>query len=229
MSEFLYSGEPLPDPPRLDVENLEELVPELDAFHRKIIDYLRRLGAKLSNVNYAPPMSEGAEGFSVFCATLDVKSDFTPASATWEDIPWETLIRKDTDVFSHSVSTNPGEITVLKTGFYLVHLEVQVDSDFASGETISLRINEQTEGALDYGLTESYQIGGLITLSAGLNLVANQVLELQHHTTASGGSILDLRRTGTRATILYTPHRSGSTDIGSGVGEGFEDPIKYFT
>lgn len=224
MSQYVQSGEPLPIPPGISHKDWEGSKVELEVYHRKLTDYLRRLTAKLSADLYEPSASSSGGGFRVFSATLDTASDFTPTSDAWNDIPWETLIRKDTDVFTHSVSSNPDEITVLMDGFYLVHLDVLTDYDFL-GDPMSLRLVEVTKGSLDYSLSYDYFVGGTLTLNVGVNLAANEVLKLQVYPDDSTAS--DLLKEGTRLTILYTPHDGNYTDLGSGVGD--LEPIDYFT
>ncbi|MHA2265859.1 MAG: hypothetical protein ACXAEN_25995, partial [Candidatus Thorarchaeota archaeon] len=74
--EFLVSGEPMPIPPKVDD-------PELEAFHRKLMDYLRRLTTKLSNTEFGGSADVGV--IETFAATIDGDQSVDGA-ATWTDI-----------------------------------------------------------------------------------------------------------------------------------------------
>lgn len=118
----LFSGEPLPIPPRLDNA-------EMEAFHRKLIDYLRRLAAKLGRVIDLPPNdptdpSDGGvgvvESIAVWLegdASLDTG---VPATIDWDHLLWETSDALTWD------SESPEFISIHKSGLYVAHLDVGI-------------------------------------------------------------------------------------------------------
>jgi hypothetical protein len=54
------------------------------------------------------------------------------AQSTWTNIDYDTAVANtDTSIFSHSTSTNPEQITILKTGMYFL----SVNNGFASNTT----------------------------------------------------------------------------------------------
>jgi hypothetical protein len=127
-SDFLYSGEPLPIPPPAD--------PELAAFHRKLIDYLRRITTKLR----FQISSVGA--LETFAAGID--GDQTFATASWEDIEWDEPWRRDAS-FAHDATSNPEQITLLQSGFYLMLIDVRTDD-----QAFEVRVADADGNALEY-------------------------------------------------------------------------------
>ncbi len=109
----IFSGEPLPVPPKTSN-------PELDAFHRKVVDYLRRLAGRLD-------LTGGGGGGSgnqveVFAAHREPGVDVQIVTGAGEAaIPWEIEVRKDPS-FTHSA--NSSVVTVNQDGFYIVEVDV---------------------------------------------------------------------------------------------------------
>jgi len=134
----VFSGEPLPLQP--NVESPEELA----RFHFKVIEYLRRLGAKLDNTFNDPPGDPpGLAKIPAVSMTLKERnglseflfsSDFITGGQTgWgtppeANIPWETdpLIVPwlDEDVFEIQ---STGAVKILKDGLYHIAYELGFD------------------------------------------------------------------------------------------------------
>lgn len=117
-TEFIFSGEPLPLAPPLGSSHEVDVV-ELTVFHNKLLDYLRRLTAKLSSVIYTPDV----DVVDPVTAVTDIESIFLTLSADFDlatdpdIIEWDQVQRLD-DPFTYSVST--GIITIVEEGFYLL-------------------------------------------------------------------------------------------------------------
>ena len=136
MSTFFFSGEPLPLAPSL--EGMEDPQrQELEAFHRKLLDFLRRMGAKLSSERFSP-VSSGIDTLA-----LALVANYT-LGAGWQDIEWSLQLRVDSS-FSHSVLVNPGKITIEKDGYYLILADINLNDSW------DFRIISGTD-TLDYGL-----------------------------------------------------------------------------
>ena len=137
MSTFFFSGEPLPLAPSLEgMEEAQRI--ELEAFHRQLLDYLRRLGAKLSSERFSPVSS----GIEILALALD--DDYGLGGSGWRDIEWSLQLRIDSS-FSHSVLVTPEKITIEKDGFYLILADIKLTAAW------DFRIISGTD-TLDYGL-----------------------------------------------------------------------------
>ena len=137
MTTFFFPGEPLPLAPSL--EGMEEAQRvELEAFHRKLLDYLRRLAAKLSSERFSPVSS----GIEILALALD--DDYGLGGSGWRDIEWSLQLRIDSS-FSHSVLVTPEKITIEKDGFYLILADIFLN------DTWRFRIIDSSGDTLDYG------------------------------------------------------------------------------
>jgi len=121
----IYSGEPLPVPPKVDDV-------EVDAFNRKLIDYLRRLTGKLARF-------AGGGGSSVLVFSAYIVSDYIPGLATF-DIPWTEILREDS-IFSHSADGT--SITVAQAGFYIVEVDFTPYKNF-NPTVLEIQVNGVT-------------------------------------------------------------------------------------
>lgn len=108
---FLFSGEPLPLVPDRSDD------PELAAFHRKLIDYLRRLTSKLQNATFD---FEGA--LDTFLAVLSTDQVIS-SHPTYAGITWDTVIRSDD---SYTFTEGGSLLTVNQDGFYVVFVDLEV-------------------------------------------------------------------------------------------------------
>lgn len=144
MSAFnaIFSGEPLPIPPVTGDA-------ELEAFHRKLIDYLRRLAGRLSR-----GLISSGSGIESLAAVKDGDQVLTGSGA--EDIvTWETLLWQD-DAFSHETNG----VRIRKAGRFLVHVDVGIGK---TGMEFAVRRNGVN---LDYGYIFTFN-GVVDTLSYG--------------------------------------------------------------
>lgn len=134
--QYLHSGEPLPLAPILEAGADDSNVLELNVFHGKLLDYLRRLTAKLSNIEFEPPASSDAviEVLSV----VRITSDFTShASTTPETVVFNRILREDSP-FSYNTTT--GIITINTDGMYLF----LVDLYSSSAQSYQTQFNDGT-------------------------------------------------------------------------------------
>lgn len=107
----IFSGEPLPVPP-----NMKN--PEVDAFNRKLIDYLRRLAAKIDR--FTGTGGDGADGnVLVFAAYKDTEDTFDDTTPT--PVPWDVVIRQDS-IFTFTAPS--AIIQVTEAGFYVVEVDL---------------------------------------------------------------------------------------------------------
>lgn len=116
----LIAGEAMPIPP-----NVKDA--ELERFHAKLMDYLRRLSTKLSQAI----SNVGAIGEGLVSTREDDQSVVHDAEFSVE---WKRDIHLDTTVYVHSIVSNPSEITVQVDGVYLIWFDTMhdftVDCDF---------------------------------------------------------------------------------------------------
>lgn len=126
----IFSGEPLPLIP--DVKD-----PEMAAFLRNLIDYLRRLTGKLARFTGPAGVGSGAVKSLASHALLQIASG--PSGAF--DIVWESSLWQD-DNFSF---TGPSaRITVLEAGFYGVEVDWRVAKNFAD-HRLHVNVNGSTQ------------------------------------------------------------------------------------
>ncbi len=209
MSEFLFSGEPLPLAPTIggwaDSAKGRANEIELENFHIKLLEYIRRLGAKLSSETFQPG---GESTLAVFSA--GVAADFSLSDSSFETIDWDVFFRKDTNTFGHDVDTNPDQITLLREGSYLFFVDVGSRENSADTGDYLLRLVETTLGIVDYS---EANVDVVTIADAGMLHCTFQVL-----INAAAGSIFTVEglRSGiyafdtehTRLTILFLPASS---------------------
>lgn len=173
---FLFSGEPLPLAPRVggwaDSAKGRANELELENFHRKLLDYIRRLGAKLSNPTF-PPSGGGGGTMPVFAA--GISSEYTLPQNTFQTIDWNAFYRMDTASFSHSTTTNPDEITFLQDGLYLFLVDIGHNEGSADDGVADFRIVETTLGVVDYGETNGSGLAGAHGVITSEHIVSFQV------------------------------------------------------
>lgn len=112
MRRKIFSGEPLPIAPAIDDA-------ELSAFHRKVLDYLRRLAAKIDQ--FGDNGGDAADGnvlvFAAYKDTEDIFDDTTPTP-----VPWDVVIRRDS-IFNFTAPS--AIIQVTEAGFYVVEVDLR--------------------------------------------------------------------------------------------------------
>lgn len=112
MRRKIFSGEPLPIAPAIEDA-------ELSAFHRKVLDYLRRLAGKIDQFGDGGG-GDGADGnVLVFAAYKDTTDTFSDTTQT--PVPWDVVIRKDS-IFNFSASS--AIIQVTEAGFYVIEVDL---------------------------------------------------------------------------------------------------------
>lgn len=126
----IFSGEPLPIAPKIND-------PEIDAFNRKLLDYLRRLVGKLSRFSNG---DGGGTTVQVFAASTSV--DLNPGAGATLPLPWDTEIRRDS---IYTLSVGNTVIRVSETGFYVVEVDVTVNKNFQFRVMVSIVDSGGTE------------------------------------------------------------------------------------
>lgn len=210
MQGTLFSGEPLPLAPNVR-DN------ELSVFHRKLLDYLRRLGAKLEQVVGPGGGGGGTPGENV--TTIKHVGCYIDANqnlaGTYTAIDWTNTLWIDSDAFTHAGAY----ISVVKTGMYLVHCDVELGESGYSSADLVLSVSNSD------GTQLFYPIYGYATLNFGNNSVAICIPLLEGKTIAvlvrcplapASGQI---KAQGTRLTVLRLRDELGTND-----GEGWNDP-----
>lgn len=196
-SQYLHSGEPLPLEPNLKGE------PELDRveqtrFNTKLLDYIRRLTAKLSNESFSPPPAAAVESFATKLST-----DFT-VSGTPDTIIWDDIVRMDSP-FDYDSAT--GLLTFTVDGFYIYLVDMMVED-----AVYTTRLWDGTT-ALGYGGGEQNLTGVQSNLCQVIpvHIHATQVLQFQI-VAASGNKVQAAR---SRMTVLK---------LGAFAGSGSDSP-----
>lgn len=210
MAKTIWSGEPLPIAPKIKD-------PELDHFVRKLLEYLRRLGAKLAQYPSGP--GGGTSG------TIPIFSAWLTADQTVDgtDVKWTAVLRRDA-VYDHTLDPvgNEQYVTVLEDGFYLVHVDLEFDALVTFPVTVSVKLSDPVAATVAFSFDVVGQTGtycGAIPLP----LVAGVTLSIGLLPTLGSGSLL---RSGSRLTILKLTSDSGGgsgTPPGS-VGSGWTEP-----
>ena len=206
-SQYLHSGEPLPLAPSLTGDVDQDIV-ELLNFHTKLLDYLRRLTAKLSNDTFSPPTSNAVEAL-----VLTLSGNFN-ISGDPETIDWDQVHRQDAP-FGYDTST--GVITFLEDGFYLLLVDCHVEAIEIAWTT---RLYDGTT-ALPYGggfiLMDAQSTSAQLSQSIPLHMHVDQTIEFQVLGVTSGRDIIALD---SRLTVLKL---GGFT----GTGPNSPDPCDF--
>ncbi len=202
MSAF-FSGDPLPIAPTLGSGPSPDIAAknfvELEAFNRKLLEYLRRLGLHLSN----PDVVTTPSGPAVESLVLTLSADFN-ISGDPETVDWDQVHRQDAP-FGYDTST--GVITFLEDGFYLILVDCHIQEIEIEWQT---RLYDGTT-ALPYG-------GGFVHLSGQsftqqlcqsipLHMHKDQTIEFQVLGVSNGQDIIALN---SRLTVLKLGDFSGS-------------------
>lgn len=124
----LFSGETLPVAPKTQD-------PNIDAFNRKLLDYLRRLTAKLAGA-----IDVEGESVAAYVGTLSEDQTSVPYNDHFE-VKWTQDIWLDTGFYQHSEVTNNEEITVRTEGLYVIAFDVEHTVDTTLDFWVELYIN----------------------------------------------------------------------------------------
>jgi len=112
----IFSAEILPLAPKVDDV-------ELDVFHRKLLDYLRRLTGKLGT--YAG--GDGGSSTAALKVFAAYKDDQT-LSSDEEIVLWENELRRDS---IYTYNGTYGFVQVSEAGLYIVECDLSMVKDFA--------------------------------------------------------------------------------------------------
>lgn len=158
----LFSGEPLPVAPR-------EPNAERAAFDRKLLDYLRRLSARLDAANEPPPDGEmgfgQVEALSCFLTSNHAVSSGGTAGALVE---WDENLWQDS-AFSHS----SGNVLINKDGFYIFLIDLAIDFSGFVDATAFFSILDGSGTALAFvEFGEGHTVTNTYTMTIGLPLPA---------------------------------------------------------
>lgn len=197
----VFSGEPLPIAPRVPDAELEN-------FHRKLLDYLRRLGAKIDH--YLQPSTPGNEVQCVMCY-LDTDKVL---GASYAPIVWTDSLRVDA-AFSFSA----GQVSVTEDGFYLILVDIDVgDNGYFLVEA------KIVIGSPDFVPTFGYGVIGPNTgsLAISLPLPAGKTIDV-HVRCVDSPDVRGIKSAKTRLTILRLHNEFGGGD-GDPPGDGWTDP-----
>ena len=190
MAKTIFSGEPLPIAPKVDS-------PELAAFHAKVIDYLRRLGAKLSQY------IEGQGGAEVE-TFASYKLVNQANSATLADITWTRDLWKDSP-YEHSESTDPESVGILLDGMYVVLVDLEYDASTTFPVEANLVIeNLSAEGIVNFSLG-AVNAAGTLSRAIPLPLIEGVSIRVQSKDSAGTGNVL---ARGSRLTVLRVAETS---------------------
>lgn len=185
MRKPIYSGEPLPIAPRV-------ADPELEAFHRKILDYLRRLTAKLDGSGTGGTGPPGPPGASGPLPTLSLYSslDFF-TSSSWVPIEWNQALRHDA-VYDHSIVQASYEIKVLENGFYLFFFDLEFNTGvvFPGEARIVITPPGQPPRYVNMSFGSMYSAGTL-SMTVGMPLIQNVAVQIE---VRDGGGPADITR-----------------------------------
>lgn len=208
----IFSGEPLPLPPRVDNA-------ELAVFHRKLIDYLRRLAGLLTR--YVDP--EGGPGtpsdstIPVVVCYIDANQDL---EASYTGIDWTNTIWIDGEAFNHS-----GEfISVVEDGLYLIHCDIELNSGFYE-TTMVVEVSAPDGSSVFYPRMGYGKLNnGTFSLAMTIPLVAGrrfQVLVRCVDAPETNGILAE----GTRITVLRLRNNLDGPNSGEGWTDGDGDGI----
>ena len=196
----IFSGEQLPVAPR--VENAE-----MEAFHRKLLDYLRRLSGKLDR------FTTGNNGAVIPAVSLYLASDQNLA-ASYTALSWSNELWRDLEAFAHSGAF----VRVVTNGLYLITIDVELGDAAYYDVDAELRISKP-DGSSTFAPTFSHARLGTTTLSATwiLPLLANRRIALYlkcEDFPETGG----IKSQGSRFQVLRL-----RTDVVNSAGEGWVD------
>lgn len=155
----IYSGEIMPVAPEIKD-------PELAAFHRNLLDYLRRLTGKLARFGGG---GDGGTGVKSLASYALLQFDSAKFAIVWEASLWQD------DIFTFSGPAS--QITVLESGNYTVEVDWCVFKNF-SDHVLYIKVN---------GSSSTYRESFLLTPDVGrtysfmipLVLNANDVVTIE--------------------------------------------------
>lgn len=208
-SQYLHSGEPLPLAPFLEAGADDSNVNELSVFHGKLLDYLRRLTAKLSADIFEPPPAAGTTAVESLMLTLSTA--FT-LSGTPDTIIWDEAQRVDT---AYTYNATTGVITLVDAGFYVMFVDIYIPADTVH----TVRVVGDGSNVLPYGT--GYSNGGaaaaIMSESYMIPFAAAAGMTVEFQVLAASGN--DVEEEGSRLLIMK---------LGAFTGSGGIDPCGDF-
>lgn len=206
MSQPLLSGEPLPlTPPMFTGRTTFDagVQADLNSFHHKIVDYLRRLTAKLSSSIYNPGLG------SVPVISLILDADEAMAAA-YTAIDWDLVVRRDNATYSYATP----KITVHQDGLYLLMVDIGVDG-YNANNLVDLQI-VSNNGTLSWGDAHVY-IGGSFAVQIPIPLANDDWIQVEIRDALTRNLLAE----STRLTMVRIAAGSG---VGSGGGGPSDKP-----
>lgn len=153
----IFSGEILPVAPKVDN-------PDVDAFNRKLLDYLRRLVGKLARFSGG---GTTLQAIALYFTTN--QSDYVGGLKTLE---WDTVINQDVTVFQF---TSPStDVMILTAGFYVIEFDLRLEKNTSTD--IYVRVNGTVPA---YGRINVVPSGGdSYSFMIPINFNANDVVNI---------------------------------------------------
>lgn len=210
----IFSGEPLPlAPASKDAE--------LAAFHRKLLDYLRRLSGQLNAYVGSGGTTPPAPGIVSFASALD--NDFAFDFDTVSYVEWNFDLHIDASCFRHSTTNNPSEIEILQDGVYLICVDMRQD-DLGSQMTAAIEVGLATPNPVYYSASKSTQAQGgvgdihTLNISVPIPIIAGSKLRVGVKVSTGGGAFAELLKEYTRITIIRI------ANVANGGGDDIQPP-----
>lgn len=201
----LFSGEPLPVAPN-------EPNAERAAFDRKLLDYLRRLSAKLAQ--YVPtdggeddPGTDTPVNIPTFSAFNENNQEVVSTGTYGAAVAWERALWRDS-IYEHTDGNSV--ITVTEDGFYLIWCDLEVNYSGYTSAQMWLMILDGSGtpiGFPSFGL--GYYTTNHCVMTLGLPLAADTHIAIYLQTNSDDPA--GLVPTGTRINIIRV-----RTDISGG-------------
>ncbi len=166
----IFSGEILPVAPKIED-------PELDAFVRKLLDYLRRLTGKLARFSGG---GGGTSTLKTLATTALSQADAVPFDVVWEASLWQD------DIFSF---TGPStSITVLESGYYVVEVDWRIYKNFTD-HRITVYVNGVSTELHYASYIPNADVDKHYSYMIPLILAANDVLTLRVQSSSDVGVV----------------------------------------
>lgn len=197
----LFSGEPLPVAPK-------EADAERSAFHRKLLDYLRRLTSKLDAfANREPDIPPPATNVAAYAGFLinDQQTESLYTAINWEGTLWR----------DSPYEPQGDKLKVLEPGLYVFNIDLWLLDPGGIDAQITLGI---TNGDLFFYPT--FGFGGFaqhsFSMTVPLPLLANTSVAVLLKTNIPDPQ--GLKHNGTRMTVLRVRDNADGGDGGGGIG-----------
>ena len=204
----LFSGEPLPVAPRVNQ-------PEVAAFHRKLLDYLRRLTGKLEQYIDVTGGGGGGTGTTgVPTIALWLSSD-TGLETSYTAVNFDKKLWLDSTEYTYT----SGRITVVKKGLYLIEFDLEtsaVGGDVVEAVVQVLNPDNTVQFTVSFGYTTVDTT--TTSMAVPIALPAGKTFQVSVRTSGAG-DFTGIKKRGTRLTVLQL-----HADVydGGGGGDGWD-------